>query len=168
MSLIADAIDRDSILEVKKLIEGGEDINQLLIVGEEYDLDSPDEISILNYAIRRGASLELISFLVDMGADIFAVDKEGVGTLDIAIKFKRYDVAQYCIDCGIDPNTTKRKSGILPIILASCFNDVTMIELLVKNGVDINARDKNGMSASDYALKMGQKKAAKFFEDIKE
>ncbi len=33
----------------------------------EYDLDSYDEIPILFYAIRNGASLEAIELLVDMG-----------------------------------------------------------------------------------------------------
>lgn len=166
MNNLSNAIDRDSIIEVKKLVENGENLNQTLIIGEEYDLDSPDEVSVLNYAVRKNASLELISFLVEHGADIFAVDREGVGILDIAIKFKRYDVVQFCIDKGINPNITKRKSGILPIILASCFNDVEMIKLLIKNGAKVDGLDKSGMCASDYALKMGQKDVAKFLEEL--
>lgn len=166
MSKLANAIDRDSVVELKKLVENGENLNQTLIIGEEYDLDSPDEVGVLNYAVRKNASLELIAFLVDNGADVFAIDGEGVGILDIAIKFKRYDVVQFCIDIGIDPNITKRKSGILPIILASCFNDVEMIKLLIKNGAKIDGLDKSGMCASDYALKMGQKDVAKFLEEL--
>ncbi|MDD5358846.1 MAG: ankyrin repeat domain-containing protein [Sulfurovaceae bacterium] len=166
MNNLSNAIDRDSIIELKKLIENGENLNQTLIIGEEYDLDSPDEVGVINYAIRKNASLELIVFLVEHGADIFEVDSEGISILDIAIKFKRYDVVQFCIDKGIDINITKRKSGILPIILASCFNDVEMIKLLIKNGVKIDGLDKSGMCAADYALKMGQKDVAKFLEEL--
>lgn len=166
MSKLANAIDRDSIAELKKLIFNGENLNQTLIIGEEYDLDSPDEVSVLNYAVRKGASLETVKFLAQSGADIFAVDREGVGTIDIAIKFKRYDIVQFCIDSGIDPNTTKRKSGILPIILASCFNDIDMIKLLLENGAKLEGKDKSGMSAAEYATKMGQKSVTKFLEDL--
>ncbi len=167
MSNLANAIDRDSIMELKKLLLQGENLNQTLIVGdEEYDLDSPDEVSVLNYAVRKGASFEVIKFLVENGADVSVVDREGVGTMDIAIKFKRYDIVQFCIDSGIDPNTTKRKSGILPIILASCFNDIDMIKLLLKNGAKLDRKDKSGMSAAAYASKMGQKSVAKFLEEL--
>lgn len=166
MNNLSSAIDRDSLIEIKKLIANGEDLNQMLIIGEEYNLDSPDEISVLNYAVRKNASLELIMFLVENGADIFAVDREGVGIIDIAIKFKRYDIVQFCIDSGIDPNVTKRKSGILPIMLASCFNDIDMIKLLLKNGAKLDGKDKSGMSAAEYAVKMGQKSVVKFLEDI--
>lgn len=166
MSRFSNAIDRDSIAELKKLLAEGEDINQTLVLGEEYDIDSPDEISVLNYAVRKGASLELIKFLVENGADITAVDKEGVGIIDVAIKFKRYDIVQFCIDSGIDPNTTKRNSGLTPLMLASCFNDIDMIKLLLKNGAKTDGKDKYGMSAIEYAVKMGQKSAAKFLEEL--
>ncbi|KIM02937.1 MAG: ankyrin [Sulfurovum sp. AS07-7] len=166
MSSFSNAIDRDSIAELKKLLAEGEDINQTLVIGEEYDLDSPNEVSVLNYAVRKGASLELIKFLVENGADIFAIDREGVGIMDIAIKFKRYDIVQFCIDSGIDPNTTKRKSGILPIMLAGCFNDIDMIKLLLKNGAKPDGKDKSGMSAIEYAVKMGQKSVVKFLEEL--
>lgn len=168
MSSLSSAIDKDSIAELKKLLLRGVNLNQTLIIGEEYDIDSPDEVSVLNYAVRKGASLEAIKFLAQNGADVFAVDKEGVGTIDIAIKFKRYDIVQFCIDSGIDPNVTKRKSGILPIILASCFNDIDMIKLLLKNGAKLDGKDKSGMSAAEYAAKMGQKSVAKFLEELEQ
>lgn len=168
MNSLSDAIDRDSICELKKLLKDGISLDQTLIIGEEYDLDSPDEVSVLNYAVRKGASLKTIEFLAQNGADVFAVDREGVGVLDIAIKFKRYDIVQFCIDSGIDPNTTKRKSGILPIILAGCFNDIEMIKLLLKNGVKLDGKDKSGMNAAEYAAKMGQKSVVKFLESIEE
>ncbi len=60
---------------------------------------------------------------------------------------------------------TARKSGINPIILASCFNNISMIELLLKNGADINSKDSSGMSAKDYAKKLGQKKILAFLEE---
>ncbi len=68
----------------------------------EYDLDSYDEIPILFYAIRNGASLEAIELLVDHGADIKMTDRDGIGAIDVAIKFKRDDVVRLSIEKGVD------------------------------------------------------------------
>jgi ankyrin repeat protein len=64
----------------------------------------------------------------------------------------------------MDINSTKRKSGMLPLLLASCFRDTDMVDLLLANGADINATDRYGMSAMDYAKKLGQKKMLEHLE----
>ena len=94
-----------------------------------------------------------------------ATDSEGVSALDMAIKFKRKEVIQFCIDNGFDLNTTKRKSGITPVMLASCFSDIEMMQLLLDGGADINALDKIGMSPKDYSKKLGQKKMTEFIHE---
>lgn len=163
MQKLADAISRDSIATVKKLLENKEvDIAKPLIIGDEYELDEPDEVSVLVYAIRKYASIEMIELLLEYGADIHETDTFGVGSVDVAIKFKRYDVVKLCVSKGIDLNVTKRKSGITPLMLASCFNDTDMIDLLLENGASPSAVDKMGMSAIDYAKKMGQAKMSEY------
>jgi ankyrin repeat protein len=164
MEKLIEAINRDNLVDIKKICKSGVDLNSNVKIGMEYDLDSYDEIPILFYAIRSGASLEAIELLVKNGADIFITDSDGVGAIDIAIKFKRDDVVKFCIDKGIDINSTKRKSGITPLLLASCFNNIDIIELLIENGADINATDKSGMGAKDYARKLGQKRVVEFLE----
>ena len=164
MERLIEAIDRDNLVDIKKICKSGVDLNANVRIGMEYDLDSYDEIPILFYAIRNGASLEAIELLVENGADIAITDSDGVGAIDIAIKFKRDDVVKFCIQKGIDINKTKRKSGITPLLLASCFNNIDMIKLLIENGADINATDKSGMSAKDYARKLGQKRVVEFLE----
>jgi len=162
---LIEALDRDNLVDLKKICKSGEvDLNSRVKIGMEYDLDSYDEIPILFYAIRAGASLEAIELLVENGARIDIVDDDGVGAIDIAIKFKRDDIVKFCIDKGIDINSTKRKSGITPLLLASCFNNIDIIELLIENGADINAVDKSGMSAKDYARKLGQRRVVEYLE----
>jgi ankyrin repeat protein len=139
-------------------------LSQPIIIGEEYDLEEYDETPILFYAIRSGASLEAIEILLEHGVDINQVDDDGLSAVDIAIKSKREDVVQLCIAKGVDINQTHRKRGLNPLILASCFNNVSMVELLLKNGADINSKDSMGMSAKDYARKLGQKKVLDFLE----
>jgi len=166
MEKLIEAINRDSLVDIKKICKSGVDLNSNIKIGMEYDLDSYDEIPILFYAIRSGASLELIELLVKNGADIFITDSDGVGAIDIAIKFKRYDIVKFCIDKGIDINSTKRKSGITPLLLASCFNNIDIIELLIESGADIDIVDKSGMGAKDYAKKLGQKRVVEYLDKI--
>jgi ankyrin repeat protein len=61
-------------------------------------------------------------------------------------------------------NETHRKSGITPIILTACFNNIHIAELLIQHGADINSRDRGGMTVKDYAKKLGQKKMLEFLE----
>ena len=165
MNPVTEAIENDSIAMLKKLQSQGVDLQKPIIIGEEYDLEEYDEISPLFYAIRKQASLELIEFLIDAGADLLAVDDDGISALDTAIKFKRKDVVKLCIERGADLNATGRKSGILPVMLAACFSDTELMQLLLDAGADINAVDKSGMSALDYARKLGQKKMVEYLKE---
>jgi len=159
------AIENDSIAKVKSLLKEGVDLNKPILIGEEYDLDEYDDISPFFYAIRKRASLEMLELFLNNGVTLMATDSEGVSALDMAIKFKRKEVIQFCIDNGFDLNTTKRKSGITPVMLASCFSDIEMMQLLLDGGADINALDKIGMSPKDYSKKLGQKKMTEFIHE---
>jgi ankyrin repeat protein len=158
------ALERDNLVKIKSICKKGIDLTQPIKIGLEYDLEDYDETTILFYAIRYGASLEAIKALLECGVDINEIDNDGLGAIDIAIKFKREDIIKLCIEKGIDINKTARKSGINPLLLASCFNNISIIELLLENGADINYTDRVGMSAKDYAKKLGQKKALEFLE----
>ena len=164
MSEIIEAIKHDNIPALMSLLQNGADLNAPLVLGLEYELDDPDEISPLFFAIRNYASIELIEVLLAHGVDIFEVDSHGVSALDVAIKFKRRDVVSLCLDKGFELNATKRRSGITPLMLAACFNDIAIIDLLLSSGADINQRDAQGMSAKDYAKRLGQKKVVEFLD----
>jgi len=158
------ALERDNLVKIKSICKKGIDLTQPITIGQEYDLEDYDQTSILFYAIRTHASIEAIEVLLEYGVDINEIDEDGLSAIDIAIKFKREDVVKLCIKKGMNINNTNRKSGINPLILASCFNNISMVELLLENGADINSKDKYGMSAKDYAKKLGQKKMLDFLD----
>jgi ankyrin repeat protein len=164
MNELLTAIENDSLVKIKSICKQGIDLKTPIIIGQEYDLEDHDETTILFYAIRNYASVEAIEILLDFGVDIYELDEDGLSAIDVAIKFKREDIVELCISKGMDVNKTARKSGINPILLASCFNNISMVELLLKHGADINSSDNSGMSAKDYAKKLGQKRMLEFLE----
>jgi ankyrin repeat protein len=164
MQELINAIKNDSIAMIEKLLKKGLDLNEPIVLGCEYDLEDHDETTPLFFAIRSFVSVEFIKFLVQNGANLFVLDDQGLSAVDVAIKFKRKDIVTFCIEQGFDINISKRKSGITPLMLASCFNDIEMIEILLKNGAEINTIDNHGMSAKDYAKRLGQKSVLEFLE----
>jgi len=165
MNPLTIAIENDSVAKVKSLLKEGVDLNKPILIGEEYDLDEYDDISPFFYAIRKRASLEMLEIFLNNGVELMATDSEGVSALDMAIKFKCKEVIQFCIDNGFDLNTTKRKSGITPVMLAACFSDIEMMQMLLDGGGEINALDKIGMSPKDYSKKLGQVKMTDFIHE---
>ena len=165
MEELAEAIEHDSIVKVRALCKAGIDLTTHIDAGLEYGLDDPDEIPVLFYAIRKYASIELIEVLLEHGCNIKEIDEDGLSAIDIAIKFKREDVIKFCVEKGMNVNETHRQSGITPIVLAACFNNTSIAQLLLDYGAEINVKDNNGMSAKDYAKKLGQKKMLAFLNE---
>jgi len=165
MKELLEAIEHDSLPQIKKLLNSGKyNLNCEVIVGAEYDLEEHDEIQLIFYLIQNGASKEAIELLIENGLDITYTNREGLGALDYAIKYRRKDIIKLCKEHGIDLTTSSRKSGLTPLMLAASFNDIELMGFLIEEGADINSKDKFGMSALDYAYKLGQKKAAEFLE----
>jgi ankyrin repeat protein len=139
-------IRRDSIAGVRRIAKEC-DIRDLRTEGGD---------SVLRVAIKSGASLELFATLVELGADIFEVDDEGVGLIDDAIKKGRLDIVRFLVERGIDPNTTRRKSGFTPLMAAMAYGDEPIARYLLKEcGVDPNVRDTFDKCAADYARMTG-------------
>ena len=165
MEELIETIENDSIVKMKALCKAGLDLSLPIDAGLEYGLEDPDYMPVLFFAIRKHASIEFIEVLLENGLNITDVDDDGLSAIDIAIKFKREDLVNFCIEKGMSVNDTSRKSGITPLVLASCFNNISMVELLLKHGAEINSQDNNGMSAKDYAKKLGQKKMIAFLDE---
>jgi len=165
MEELIEAIENDSIVALKKLCKNGTDLTQPIDAGLEYGLEDPDYMPTLFFAIRKHASIEFIETLLENGLELTQIDDDGLSAIDIAIKFKREDIIDFCVKNGMDVNDTSRPSGITPIVLAACFNNTKIVEQLIKYGAEVNAQDNNGMSAKDYAKKLGQKKMVTFLHE---
>jgi ankyrin repeat protein len=165
MEELIEAIENDSIVALKKLCKNGIDLTQPIDAGLEYGLEDPDYMPVLFFAIRKHASIEFIETLLENGLELKQIDEDGLSAIDIAIKFKREDIIDFCVKNGMNINDTSRPSGITPIVLAACFNNTKIVEQLINYGAEVNSQDNNGMSAKDYAKKLGQKKMVIFLHE---
>ncbi len=167
MGELLEAIKRDNLVALRKILERGEvDLDTEVIVGEEYELDEPDEIPLLFYVIMHGISLEALELLLEAGLDLHYRNREGLGALDIAIKYRRPDIVRLCKEQGISLSESRRKSGMTPLMLAAAFNDLEMLKYLIEEGAQVDGVDRFGMTALDYARKMGQSKVKEYLESI--
>ena len=152
---LINAVENDFVLQAKRLLDEGADIN----------VSNEDNLPLLVIAIKNGASKEMIELLLDEGADISWKTEEGVTLSDEAVERNRVDLVKLFIERGLDPAETSRKSGMTTFMLAACFDYIEMMELLLEHGADLYAVDESGMSALDYARKLGRKRSHKWIED---
>ncbi len=168
MRELIEALEMDTLPKIREILaEGDIDLDSDLLIGEEYDMDEPDEIPLLFYVIMKNVSLEAIKLLIDAGMSLQRYTREGVGALDIAIKFRRMDIVELCAENGISLTQSRRKSGMTPLMLAASFNDMEMIRFLIERGADPEAVDKYGMNALEYARKLGQERVREYLEELK-
>jgi ankyrin repeat protein len=109
------------------------------------------EKSILHHMIL---SAEIISFLLENGANVNAKDYKNRSALYYAVYRKNYNCIKVLIDHGADVNTVCDSGKTL---LHAAFEeghvpDVEVIQLLLSKGVDANKRDSNQTTALDHAV----------------
>jgi len=162
---LLESIGRDNPVRVGKIVkEGRENLNGVVDLSAEFGLEESEEIPLLFYCIMSGVGVETIRVLMKGGMDIHYCSTEGVGAVDFAVKYRRRDLFDLLKEEGIDFSGSRRKSGMTPLMLAAAFDDVETAEYLLKAGAEADTVDAFGMTALDYARKMGQKKMQDFLE----
>ena len=145
---------KNDYLGIKKYIRDGGDLEDVNEAGE----------SVLACALREHCSMDILTLLIENGADKFDFDDEGVSIFDMAITYNNIEMVNYLIEEGIDVNRTNRRSGFTPLMAATCYGRNDIIEILLANGVDQNASDSKGFRAVDFARKMNKKSILKMLD----
>ena len=162
MSDIQKALRDDNFIEVKRCIKVGVDLNQII-----ENEDNENDECLIFYALHKKCSFETLQLMIENGIDLEFTDSEGVNILDEAIVNGNIEFITYLLkEKKLDVNKTKRKSGLTPLIQASCYGNIDLVKLLISYGADITVKDNLNMTASDYARKLGQKKMQQFLEDL--
>ena len=144
---LSELLRNDDYLGLKKYFKSGGDITQRNEAGE----------GVLACALRFGCDEETLMLLVEMGANIFDLDHEGVSVFDMAITYDNMAMVEYLIEQGRDVNQTSRKSGFTPLMAAACYGRVEIVKKLLECGADQYVKDSKGFSAIDFARKMNKK-----------
>lgn len=91
--------------------------------------------------------------------------KRNYDPLCIAISKSDNITAKKIIEYGADVNETF--NGMTPLMLASRYNNVEMIKILLEKGADISVKDERGNTAFKYAELSNAKEALEFLKAAK-
>jgi len=154
-TLIEAAKKGDSITVARLLEKNRPNLN----IEIESEAGEDESVPLLFYLVSSGIECKIVEMFIKYGMNIAYLTEEGLGAIDIAIRHRRLDIVKLCSRYGISLDESSRRSGMTPLMLAAAFDDTEIVEYLVEEGVDISKKDKYGMSAADYARKMGHKRS---------
>ena len=149
-------LQENNYLEIKQYVKKGANVNAK---------NDETQESVLAAALRYRCDEDIISLLVELGADAKATDKEGVSILDNAITYNHQNFVLWLLDNGIDVNDSQRKSGFTALMAAVCYSRTALVEEFLKRGADITAVDKKGYDAKEFARRMNKKAIFKMLEE---
>ncbi len=178
---LADAVDRNDMVSVSRLIEANEDVNQrgkyqgtalhraamhgynniaelLIKNGAKVDVQNVGGSAALHKAAEAG-HVDLVEMLLKNGASINLRDGEGRTPLLRAARKKRTDVVGKLLGLGADAEVSSFV-GESVIGLAVKNHDASTVAVLLKNGVDLMRRMENGQTVQEFALTLGGSVAA--------
>lgn len=144
---------------MKILADNGVDINILFT-----------NANVLMLAAKSG-DIQLVQFLIDLGADVGFKNAEGQTALIIALLSGNEDVAQLLVDNGADVGEVD-KLGVTPIMIAAKKCSIAMVECLL-NKIDplkrldyLNITNNNdGATALILAADAGKMEMVRFLVD---
>jgi ankyrin repeat domain-containing protein 50 len=166
---------------VKVLVEYGADICAVGIKGFSalYYAVRQGNFEVASFLIEQGLSVDeedygretplydciqarlrgSVEFLLDKGAKVNIRNREGTSPLHLAIYHGDIDIMRLLINAGADMNRTG-KYGCSSLHLTLNYDSYycyRIIEFLTYRGADTEALDKNGDTALEHAMKMGNR-----------
>jgi hypothetical protein len=107
------------------------------------------EVTPIHAAARVG-HVDVISLLLEHGADMDGRGDDGMTPLHLALSCGRVEAAQFLLERGADINAGDdyRRTSLHSAVFA---RDGQPVRLLLEHGADVNVRDKWGRTPSDIA-----------------
>lgn len=110
---------------------------------------------------------DVLTFLIEHGADINARDKTGLTPLHVASFMSRPHCADALIKAGARIDAVD-DFGDTPLHSAAIHGMTGMIGFLVRRGADLHARNQNGETPLDLAVKYEQQRAVDTLKNLLE
>lgn len=116
----------------------------------------------------KNRSIELISMLLQAGADINKIGLKGRNALSAAAKTNDSNLVKYLLGLGANPNPNEPESepSAVPLVEAARLGNLEMIEILLHAGADCNQPENSTKPGRDVNLNALQLAAAKGNIDV--
>lgn len=138
-------------------------INLLISEGAELNATTEDGRTPLFLAVSFGAP-ESVKALVEKGADINLADKSGITPFIYAVKTGEKNLVELLLNHKANLNAVDKVTGRTVLHESAARGYSAIVDLLLKNGADKNAKDKSGFTPLSYAIKHGNQKAAEILK----
>ena len=129
-------------------------VKVLVSKGANVNVQDQKKRTPLIFAATNGHT-SIVEFLISKGAEVNAKDSGGRTALLYASKRSFNETAALLIDKGADVNVQSKKKGITPLMLAAVWDNVELVQMLLKQGADVHLTDTFGRTARILAEKKG-------------
>jgi ankyrin repeat protein len=150
---LQDAIDRLNIATYKGNIDRV--LTQLVEITNCAPGKLQDVISAALLEAGAGGQLKILEFLIQEGGDINIRDKRGCNILHRALKCGHLDIVKYCINVLKFNKNRTSNNGYTPLIHASYYGHVNIVEYLILIEVPLNEKDNWDYTAFMHACQRG-------------
>lgn len=132
---------------------------------DESLLNRPDErgFTPLMWAAAFG-EIEIIRYLLDLGADPHILAKERESALSLASTGGYSDIVIWLLDKKVDINSYDWNGGT-PLLYAVRGNHAKCAEVLLEHGADLTLEADSGYTPMDLAVALGHKKVQQVIEN---
>ena len=125
-----------------------ETVRSLIKSGVNVNATTNDSCTPLTIAIKH-CDVQVINFLIKHGANVELQDKDGRTALHHAVG--NYETVRCLIENGANVNATTN-DNCTPLMIASKYDDLRVINLLIKHGANVELQDKDGRTALYHAV----------------
>jgi len=144
-----------------------EDVKSHIAKGADVNAKNKDGLTPLHQA-AFGKRVEIVQLLVSAGADVNAKDKNDTVLLAHMVTIGQIEIVKILVSAGAHVNV-KNKDGNSPLHHAVFAGSIELVKLLVSNGANvIDAKDKHGRTALDYATTMNKVEMVQYFSSLPE
>ncbi len=128
------AITEDDLDLVRIIVEAGADL----------ELQARDKETALLYACRVSRNCDIIDYLIESGADKNARNQYKDNALVIAAEYNpNWEICEYLIKKQkYDVNDQEDIYHYTPLMAAARFNNIDVVNVLIANGANLYAQDK--------------------------
>jgi ankyrin repeat protein/L-ascorbate metabolism protein UlaG (beta-lactamase superfamily) len=134
---------------IEPILDSGQDVNERYLGG----------VTMIQGAAAMG-QLNAMKILLERGADLNAISDRGETALYFGVRQGRTEIVDWLFSNGARAQSKIEGSERNLLHLATLNGYTDIAELLVDNGVEIDATDASGKTALQYAEKYGHKKIA--------